>query len=178
MEVKLIAKANGGLQINEAIRFKEVRLIDANGSMIGVVSIETARKMAEDAGLDLALISANPENPVCRILDYGKYMFEQAKREKEAKKNQKVMEVKEVGLKLTTEAHDLGHKLKNATKFLQEGNRVKISIRFRGREMSYQNQGYEVMRKVAETLSDIAQIDKEPKVEGRNMNMFLVPKKK
>lgn len=178
MEVKLIAKQNNGPQINEDIKFKQVRLIDADNNMLGVVSLEKARSLADDAGLDLVLVSANPENPVCRILDYGKYKFDQAKREKEAKKNQKVMEVKELGLKLTTEDHDLGYKLKNARKFLNDGNRVKISIRFRGREMAYQNQGFAVMDKVADLLSDVAQVDKPAKVEGRNMNLFLVPKKK
>lgn len=173
-----IAKPNNAPQINEAIRFKEVRLIDAQGQMLGVVSIEEANRLADEANLDLVLINANAENPVCRILDYGKYAFEQQKREKEAKKNQKVMEVKEIGLKLTTEEHDLGYKMKNVSKFLADGNRVKISIRFRGREMAYTNQGFEVMKKVADMLSDIAQIDKQPKVEGRNMIMFLNPKKK
>lgn len=173
-----IAKSNQAPQINEAIRFKEVRLIDAQGQMLGIVSIEEANRLADEANLDLVLINANAENPVCRILDYGKFVFEQQKREKEAKKNQKVMEVKEIGLKLTTEEHDLGYKMKNVSKFLADGNRVKISIRFRGREMAYTNQGFEVMKKVAEMLSDIAQIDKQPKVEGRNMIMFLNPKKK
>lgn len=173
-----IAKPNNAPQINEAIRFKEVRLIDASGNMLGIVSIEEANRLAEEANLDLVLINASADNPVCRILDYGKFVFEQQKREKEAKKNQKVMEVKEIGLKLTTEEHDLGYKMKNVSKFLADGNRVKISIRFRGREMAYTNQGFEVMKKVADMLSDIAQIDKQPKVEGRNMIMFLNPKKK
>lgn len=173
-----IAKPNNAPQINEAIRFKEVRLIDAGGNMRGIVSIEEANRLAEEANLDLVLINASADNPVCRILDYGKFVFEQQKREKEAKKNQKVMEVKEIGLKLTTEEHDLGYKMKNVSKFLADGNRVKISIRFRGREMAYTNQGFEVMKKVADMLSDIAQIDKQPKVEGRNMIMFLNPKKK
>lgn len=146
--------------------------------MVGIVDRNDALQRAEQAGLDLVLIAANPDNPVCKIMDYGKYQFEQNKREKEAKKNQKQVEVKEVGLKLRTEEHDLGFKLKNVEKFLGEGNRVKISIRFRGREMAYQNQGYEVMDKVFKKLEHIAQIDRAPKVEGRLMVMFLAPKKK
>lgn len=164
--------------MNEDIHFKQIRLINQNGEMIGIVDTANALLMAENAGLDLLLINANPENPVARILDYGKYMFEQTKREKEAKKKQKVVEVKELGLKLTTEDHDLSYKIKNAKKFLEDGNKVKISIRFRGREMSYTNQGFDVMKKVADMLSDVASIEKPPKVEGRNMNMFLAPLKK
>lgn len=178
VEVKVIARQANNLQLNDSIRFKQVRLINANGEMVGVVKTADALREAEEVGLDLVLISPNPENPVCRIMDFGKYQFEQAKREKEAKKNQKVVEVKEVGLKLTTEEHDLGFKLRNAEKFLKEGNRVKISIRFRGREMAYTNQGYEVMNNVAKKLEDVAQVDRQPRVEGRNMVMFLMPKKK
>lgn len=177
MEVKTIARQNNNPQINGNIRFKMVRLIDASGTMVGVVPIQEALRSAEDSDLDLVLISANPDNPVCRVMDYGKYQFEKAKREKEARKNQKVMEVKEVGLKLTTEEHDLGFKLKNAEKFLRDGNRVKISIRFRGREMAYTSQGYAVMEKVAQRLEEVSQVDRPAKVEGRHMVMFLMPKK-
>lgn len=177
MEVTRIARQSHNLPINGAIRFKQVRLIDASGQMVGIVSTREALHQAEDAGLDLVLISPNPDNPVCKILDYGKYQFEQSKREREAKKNQKVVEVKEVGLKLTTEEHDLGFKLKNADKFLREGHRVKISIRFRGREMAYTNQGYQVMEKVTQRLGEVAQIDRPAKLEGRNMVMYLAPKK-
>ncbi|KFA56816.1 translation initiation factor IF-3 [Mageeibacillus indolicus 0009-5] len=176
--MKFIAKQNNSLQVNDAIRFKQVRLINADGQMVGVVPISEALRQAEEADLDLVLISPNPDNPVCRVMDYGKYQFEQAKREKEAKRNQKVVEVKEVGLKLTTEEHDLGFKLKNAEKFLRDGNRVKISIRFRGREMAYTQQGYEVMNSVSDKLAEVAQVDRAPRVEGRNMIMFLMPRKK
>lgn len=178
LEVKFIAKQINSLQVNDAIRFKQVRLINADGQMVGVVPISEALRQAEEADLDLVLISPNPDNPVCRVMDYGKYQFEQAKREKEAKRNQKVVEVKEVGLKLTTEEHDLGFKLKNAEKFLRDGNRVKISIRFRGREMAYTQQGYEVMNSVSDKLAEVAQVDRAPRVEGRNMIMFLMPRKK
>ncbi len=161
------------MQTNERIRFREVRLIDENGEMIGVIPTAEALRRAKDAGLDLVLMSANPSNPVCKIMDYGKHMFEQSKREKEARRRQKTIEVKEVGLKLSTEEHDLNVKLRNARKFLESGNRVKVSIRFRGREMAYTSQGYDVMNNFAAQLKDIAEVDRAPRVEGRNMNMYL-----
>lgn len=173
-----IAKKPTGQLINEAIRYAQVRLIDETGTMQGVVPIQAALDRAEQAGLDLVLIANNPENPVCRIMDNGKYLFEKAKREKEARKKQKVVEVKEIGLKLSTEEHDLGYKVKNAIRFLESGNRVKVSIRFRGREMAYTSQGYEVMKNFTEKCGEAAQVDRAPKVEGRNMVMFLAPSKK
>jgi len=145
--------------------------------MIGVVPISEARKRAEDQDLDLVLIANNPDNPVCKIMDYGKFMFEQAKRDKEARKNQKVTEVKEVGMKLTTEDHDLNVKTKNACRFLADGDRVKVLIKFRGREMAYQSQGYVLMDKFAQICAEFGQVEKAPKVEGRNMVMYLAPKK-
>ena len=163
--------------INEDIKFPKVRLIDADGQMVGVVSIEDALKAAEEADLDLVCISANPENPVCRIQDYGKFLFEQGKREKEAKKKQKETETKEIGIKLTTDVHDIEVKQKAVIKFLKAGDRVKINIRFRGREMAFQQQGFEVMAKFAEGIEEYGQVDKQPKIEGRNMVMYLVPKK-
>ncbi|MBO4747006.1 MAG: translation initiation factor IF-3 [Clostridiales bacterium] len=173
----LIARQNNGQPINEEIRFEKVRLIDADGTMVGIVPIEQARKAADLAGLDLVLIANNPDNPVCKVMDYGKYLFEQSKREKEARKNQKVIETKEVGMKLTTEDHDLNVKTKNACRFLKDGNRVKVIVKFRGREMAYQNQGYAVMEKFASLCAEVGQIDKPAKIEGRNMVMFLAPKK-
>jgi translation initiation factor IF-3 len=172
-----IARPNSGQQINDAIRFREVRLIESDGEMIGVVPITEARKRAEDQDLDLVLIANNPDNPVCKIMDYGKFMFEQSKREKEARKTQKVTEVKEVGMKLTTEDHDLNVKTKNANRFLQDGDRVKVLIKFRGREMAYQSQGYVLMDKFAQLCAENGQVDRPPKVEGRNMVMYLAPKK-
>lgn len=163
--------------INNEIRFREVRLIESDGTMAGIVSIETARKKAEDENLDLVLISASSDNPVCKIMDYGKHMFEQAKREKEAKKKQKITELKEVGLKITTEEHDFQFKTKNACKFLQEGDRVKVVIKFRGREMAYTSRGYDVMRKFFTRCEEVGVIDRDPRMEGRNMVMFLAPKK-
>ncbi|NLZ70770.1 MAG: translation initiation factor IF-3 [Clostridiaceae bacterium] len=163
------------MQVNREIRFREVRLIDENGTMVGIVPIEEAQRRADDAGLDLVLISPRPDNPVCRIMDYGRYQFEQSKRAREARRNQKVVEVKEVGFRLTTEEHDLQFKLRHASRFLGEGNRVKISIRFRGREMAYQSQGYELMEEIAERLSEVGEIDRRPMMEGRFMTMFLAP---
>ena len=176
-EVFTIAKTTENQMINEAIKFANVRLIDADGEMVGVVPIEEARQKAEDAGLDLVCISANPDNPVCRIMDYGKFLFEQSKREKEAKKKQKETELKEVGMKLTTDTHDIEVKQKMVIRFLKNGDRVKVKIRYRGREMAYQQQGYAVMEKFMEGIEEYGQIDKQPKIEGRDMVMFVVPKK-
>ena len=172
-----IAKANGNQMVNDNIKFSKVRLIDAEGNMVGVVPIEDARKAADEADLDLVCISANPDNPVCRIMDYGKYLFEQSKREKEAKKKQKETELKEVGMKLTTDTHDIEVKQKMVIKFLKNGDRVKVKIRFRGREMAYQQQGYQVMENFMEGIAEYGQVDKQPKVEGHDMVMFVVPKK-
>ena len=163
--------------MNDNIKFSKVRLIDAEGNMVGVVPIDDALKAADEADLDLVCISANPDNPVCRIMDYGKYLFEQSKREKEAKKKQKETELKEVGMKLTTDTHDIEVKQKMVIKFLKNGDRVKVKIRFRGREMAYQQQGYQVMEKFMEGIAEYGQVDKQPKVEGRDMVMFVVPKK-
>jgi len=173
----VIGKQSNGLMVNDEIRFREVRLIDSDGGMVGVVSIAQAKKRAEDENLDLVLISAASDNPVCKIMDYGKFMFEQAKREREAKKNQKITEIKEVGLKISTEEHDFQFKTKNACRFLSDGDRVKVVIKFRGREMAYTSRGYDVMRNFVDQCKEVGIVDKEPKVEGRNMVMFLAPKK-
>jgi len=172
-----IGKQSSGLLINEEIRFQKVRLIESDGSMVGVVPIAEARKRAEEQELDLVLIAPQADNPVCKIMDYGKYMFELGKKEREAKKNQRVTEVKEVGLKLTTEEHDFGYKTKNACRFLQDGDRVKVVIKFRGREMAYTSRGFDVMKQFAEACKELGQVDRDPKVEGRNMVMFLAPRK-
>ncbi|MBP8989490.1 MAG: translation initiation factor IF-3 [Clostridia bacterium] len=173
-----IGKQSSSLPINDEIRFQKVRLIDSSGEMVGVVPITEARKKAEDQGLDLVLINAQPDNPVCKIMDYGKYMFELSKKEREAKKNQKTTDVKEVGFRLTTEDHDLGYKTRNACRFLQDGDRVKVVVKFRGREMAYTNRGFEVMQKFADACAEYGQIDREPRLEGRNMVMYLAPRKK
>ena len=177
-EVFTIAKTTENQMINEAIKFANVRLIDADGEMVGVVPIEEARQKAEEAGLDLVCISPNPDNPVCRVMDYNKFIFEKKKREKDAKKNQKETELKEIGLKLNTDVHDIEVKRKAVVKFLSNGNRVKVNIRFRGREMAFQNKGFEVMEKFAEGVSEYGSVDRPPKIEGRNMVMYLSPSKK
>jgi len=173
-----IAKGAETQMVGDAIKFAQVRLIDADGNMIGVVPIEKAREMADEADLDLVCISTNPDNPVCRIMDYGKFLFEKGKREKEAKKKQKETELKEIGLKLNTDVHDIEVKRKAAIKFLSNGDRVKVKIRFRGREMAFQDKGFEVMEKFAEGLNEYGTVDKKAKVEGRDMLMFLTPVKK
>ena len=139
--------------------------------------IVEARRKAEEQEMDLVLINAQADNPVCKIMDYGKYMFELAKKEREAKKNQKTTGVKEVGFRLTTEDHDLGYKTKNACRFLQDGDRVKVVVKFRGREMAYTSRGYTVMKKFAESCAEFGVVDRDPKVEGRNMVMYLAPRK-
>ena len=162
--------------INEEIRDAEVRVIDETGVMMGILPIEEALRLAEERNLDLVNVSPNANPPVCKILDYGKYRYEIQKREKDAKKRQKVTEVKEVRLSTFIEEHDIQVKAKNASKFLQEGNRVKVSLRLRGRERDYANHAIEVMNDFAESLSDICTVDKKPKFEGRGITMFLSPK--
>ena len=165
------------LQINEEIRDKEVRLIDEEGNQQGIVQLDVAFRMADEAGLDLVKIAPQATPPVCKIMDYGKYKFEQGKREKEAKKNQKVVEIKEIRMSPSIDTNDLNTKVKNAQKFLKEGNRVKVSVRFRGREMAHTNIGEKLLMDFAEACSDVATMEKNPKLEGRFMAMFLTPKK-
>jgi translation initiation factor IF-3 len=162
--------------INEEIRDAEVRVIDETGAMLGILPIEEALRLAEEKNLDLVNVSPNANPPVCKILDYGKYRYEIQKREKDAKKRQKVTEVKEVRLSTFIEEHDIQVKAKNASKFLQEGNRVKVTLRLRGRERDYANHAMEVMNEFAESMSDICTVDKKPKFEGRGITMFLSPK--
>ena len=164
------------LAVNENIKFKEVRVISADGSQLGIIPIEKAIEAAYAADLDLVCISPNAEPPVCKIMDFGKYRFEQAKREKEAKKNQKVMDVKEIRLGLSIDLHDFETKGKHAIRFLQDGDKVKVSIRFRGRELGHPEIGLETMKRFAEFCQDYATVEKAAKMEGRNMLMFLAPK--
>ena len=170
---KVISKE---VQINEAIRDKEVRLIDSDGTMLGIMSSRDAQKIADEKKLDLVKISPNANPPVCKILDYGKYRYELQKREKEAKKKQKTMEVKEVRLSPYIESHDLGVKAKNASKFLTAGDKVKVSIRFRGRERDFTQTGIDVMNSMLDILGDICTVEKKPTMEGRHMIMILAPK--
>ncbi len=180
MEVSKIAKNNkkNNLKINDEIKGKEVRLIDKDGNMIGIVELKNALKMAENDGLDLVEMSPNAKPAVCKIIDYGKYLFEQAKKKKEAHKHQKVMVVKEIWLKPKIEDHDLNFKVKNACKFLKQGNKVKVSLRFRGREMSYTAMGMKVINHFASLCSEFGEPDRRPKLEGRNITMVLSPSKK
>ena len=163
--------------INEEIRFSQVQVIDENGEKLGKLPINEAKQIAYDKGLDLVLVSPNPENPVCKILNYSKYKFEMAKKAKEAKKKQKVIEIKEIRLSPNIDKHDLEVKAKNASKFLDAGNKVKVSMRFRGRELNFVNQGKEIMQSFQEMVEN-SQIEKEAKMEGKNLTMFLSPKQK
>lgn len=162
--------------INESIRAKEVRVIDTDGSQLGILPLKDALSVAVEKNLDLVNISPNAVPPVCKIMDFGKYRFEQAKREKEARKNQKVVDVKEVRLGLSIDTHDFETKGKNAIKFLKSGDKVKVSIRFRGREFGHPEIGLEIMSRFAEFCSEYASVEKPAKMEGRNMLMFLAPK--
>lgn len=164
------------MQVNEQIRDSEVRVIGDGGEQLGVMSSRDAQRLADEKNLDLVKIAPTATPPVCRIMDYGKYRFEQAKREKEARKNQHIVEIKEVRLGLNTDIGDFNTKVKHAIRFLQEGNKVKVSIRFRGREMGHPEIGLETMKRFAETCSEAANVEKPAKMEGRNMLMFLAPK--
>ena len=163
-------------QINEEIRDKEVRVIDSEGNQLGVMPIEEALRLAEEKSTDLVKIAPQAKPPVCKIMDYGKYRFEQAKREKEAKKNQRVIEIKEVRLSLNIDTHNFETKVGHAIKFLKGGNRVKVSIRFRGREMAHPENGLVTMSKFADACSEFGTVEKPAKLEGRSMLMFLAAK--
>lgn len=163
--------------INEQIRDKEVRLIGANGEQLGVVSSKEAQMLAKDNNLDLVKVAPKADPPVCKIIDYGKFKYEQTKREKEAKKKQNVISIKEVRFSPNIEEHDIQTKMKQANKFLLKGDKVKVSVRFRGRELAHTNNGRTILMEFAKELEEIAEIEKFPKMEGRSMVMFLTPKK-
>jgi len=163
--------------INEQIRDKEVRLIGEEGEQLGIMSAKEAMKLAEEAGLDLVKIAPTAQPPVCKIVDYGKYKYEQGKREKENKKKQQVVEVKEVQLSCRIEKHDLDTKVQRAIKFLKEGNKVRVCLRFKGREMAHQDLGREVVANFCELCSEFSTIDKPPVLEGRQISVFLMPVK-
>ena len=163
-------------QINEEIRDKEVRLIGADGEQLGIMSASAARQAAIEADLDLVKIAPTANPPVCKIMDYGKFRFEQTKREKEAKKNQHMVEVKEIRMSPVIDVNDFNVKLKNAQKFLADGNRVKVTVRFRGREMAHTNIGEELLTRFAEGCNEIATMDKKPKLDGRFMTIHLSPR--
>jgi translation initiation factor IF-3 len=163
--------------INEQIRFKEVRVLGENGEQLGVMPIKEAQKLSDEAGVDLSLIAPKAEPPVCRIMDYGKFKYEQSRRDKEAKKKQKVTEVKEVRLSPNIDKNDLNTKVNMARKFLTHGDKVKVTLRFKGRELAHVNTSKSILDDFAEALSDVAVIEKPAKFEGRSMIMFLTEKR-
>ena len=163
-------------QLNDEIQDKELRVIGADGAQLGIMSAEEANRIAEEQGLDLVKISPNAVPPVCKIMDYSKFCFDQKKKEKEAKKNQRVVEVKEIRMSPSIDTNDLNTKVKAALKFLGDGNRVKVSVRFRGREMAHTNLGEKLLMDFADSCAEIASMEKNPKLEGRFMAMFLTPK--
>lgn len=163
-------------QINEEIHDKEVRLISAQGEQLGIMPLAEALAKAGDADLDLVKISPNAVPPVCKLMDYGKYRFEQTKRDKEAKKNQRIVEIKEVRMSPGIDVNDFNVKVRNAQRFLSDGNRVKVAVRFRGREMAHTEIGESLLKRFAEQCADVAVVDKPPKLEGRHMAMFIAPK--
>lgn len=166
-----------GLMINEQIRDREVRLIGPDGEQIGVVSSREAQKIADEAGLDLVKIAPNAKPPVCKVIDYGKYRYDLARKEKDAKKKQKTVELKEIRLSPNIDTNDLNTKMNAAKKFLAKGNKVKITLRFRGREMAHMNSSKHILDDLAEQLSDIAVVEKAPKIEGRSIGMVLAEKR-
>ena len=174
LEVLIIAKLDH--QLNEEIRDKEVRVIGSDGAQLGIMSAAAANELADEQGLDLVKISPNAVPPVCKIMDYSKFCFDQKKREKEAKKNQRVVEIKEIRMSPSIDTNDFNTKVKAALKFLGDGNRVKVSVRFRGREMAHTNIGEKLLMDFAEACSEMASMEKNPKLEGRFMGMFLAPK--
>ena len=163
--------------INEQIRDREVRLIGPDGEQIGVVSSREAQKIADEAGLDLVKIAPNAKPPVCKVIDYGKYRYDLARKEKDAKKKQKTVELKEIRLSPNIDTNDLNTKMNAAKKFLAKGNKVKITLRFRGREMAHVQSSKVILDEFASRLSDIATVEKAPKMEGRSMSMFLTEKR-
>lgn len=164
-------------QINEDIRDKEVRLISDTGEQLGIVSSKEALDIAIQKGMDLVKIAPQAQPPVCRIMDYGKFRFEQAKREKEARKNQRVVEIKEIRLTPNIDIGDLNVKVGHACRFLKGGDKVKVSVRFRGREVTHSSLGLDLLHRFAELCTDCSTVEKQPKLEGRQMHMFLAPKK-
>ncbi len=174
LEVLTIAKLDH--QLNEEIRDKELRVIGPDGAQLGIMSAAQANALAEEQAMDLVKISPNAVPPVCKIMDYSKFCFDQKKREKEARKNQKVVEIKKIRMSPSIDTNDLNTQVKNAQKFLKDGNRVKVSVRFRGREMAHTNLGEKLLMDFAQACSELANMEKNPKLEGRFMAMFLAPK--
>lgn len=170
-------RAISELFINEQIRDREVRVIGENGEQLGIMPSREAMRLAEEAGLDLVKIAPTAKPPVCKIVDYGKFRYEQARKEKEARKKQKIIEIKEIRLSPNIDTNDLNTKVNSARKFITKGDKVKITLRFRGREMAHMANSKHILDDFAQALSDIAVIEKAPKVEGRSMTMFLTEKR-
>ncbi len=166
------------IQINGKIRDEKVRLISSSGEQLGVVPIEQALRLAEAENLDLVKVASKADPPVCKILDYGKYRFEMSKREKESKKNQRTVEIKEVRLSVNIDTHDFDTKVAHARRFAKSGNKVKVSIRFRGREMGHSEIGFDIMKRFAESCSEFASVERPAKLDGKCMLMFLAPNPK
>ena len=164
------------MRINEEIRIREVRVTDENGEQLGIMQTRDALKLAEDRHLDLVEVAPKARPPVCKIMDFGKYRYEQQKRDKEARKKQKVVTVKEVKLRPNIEQHDFDVKLKNAQRFIEEGNKVKVTIMFRGRELSHPEIGNSILDKIAAAMADTVNVERGAKLEGKNMTMILSPK--
>lgn len=162
--------------INEEIRDREVRLVDGNGAQLGIMPTRQALDLADEKQLDLVKIAPTARPPVCKLMDYGKYKFEQSKKEREIRKNQKVITIKEVRLSATIEDHDVDVKFRNAVKFLKEGDKVKVSIRFRGRQIAHSEIGLQVMNEFAEKIKEVGIVERRPLMEGRNMTMILSPR--
>jgi len=164
------------LRVNEAIRAREIRLIDENGEQLGLMVVREGLRIAAERGLDLVEVAPNAKPPVCRLLDYGKYKYEQAKRDREARKKQRTMDIKEVRMTPKIEGHDFQVKVRNAQKFLQDGDKVKATVRFRGREIVHADIGRALLLDLAEEVKDYGVIEREPRVEGKHMIMVLAPK--
>ena len=165
------------LMINEEIKFKEVRVVGVDGEAVGIMSSDAALKLAYDQGYDLVLMAAQAQPPVCRIMDYGKYRFERDKKEKEAKKKQQTVELKEIQLSCRIDTHDFETKARHAVKFLESGNKVRVVMRFKGREMSHVSIGQDIMNKFVESCSEVGSVDKKPVLDGRIMSMVISPVK-
>ncbi|MFO7153185.1 MAG: translation initiation factor IF-3 [Bacillota bacterium] len=175
MEVNSITKEKE-LEVNYEIKAREVRVIDVDGKQLGIMPLREALKLAQERQLDLVKVAPQAKPPVCKIMDYGKYKYEQSKREKEARKNQKVINVKEIRMSPNIEEHDFQVRVKNALRFLEDGNKVKVTVRFRGREITHTQLGEDVLKRLAESLKEKAVVEKAPVVEGRNMVMILSPR--
>jgi len=173
---EVLGISSKGHQINGEIRDREVRLVSASGEQLGIMSARDALERAAAQSMDLVKISPNATPPVCKIMDYGKFKFEQTKREKEAKKNQRIVEIKEVRMSPGIDVNDFNVKLRNAQKFLSEGNRVKVTVRFRGREMAHTDIGRSLLIRFAGACGELAALEKDPKLDGRHMSIFLSPK--